>query len=89
MDITLFNEPGQPPWVPREVTLKGVSTGVLLKVRAVEVETGQLPPGAMGRVLVEAEPPTSEAVFLLEVKDAAGRGFTIPKVNLSSKESKR
>jgi uncharacterized protein (TIGR02268 family) len=96
VEVTLINdEPGRPPWAPREVTLKRVATGAPLKVRAVELEAARIPPGAKGRVFVEAEPPMGEeAVFTLEVRDAAGRGLTIDRVNLgevnlSEQESKR
>jgi len=88
--VTLFNPPGQPPWVPREVTLKSVKTGALLKPRAVELEAARLPPGAEGRVFLEAElPPSQDAVFTLELTDAAGRRLTLGTVDLSKKESKR
>jgi uncharacterized protein (TIGR02268 family) len=87
VDVTIVTTPGQPPWVPREVTLKGVPSQVALPLRSVERETVRLPSGAV-RVLVEAEPPKDEEeLFILELRDAAGRGLTISEVKSSAKES--
>ena len=85
---TLANAPGQPPWVPREVTLKS-ATGAPWKVLAVEWESARIAPGATGRVFVEAEPPTGDEGFVLELRDAMGRGIKLSVVKLSAKESKR
>jgi uncharacterized protein (TIGR02268 family) len=88
--VTLFNKPGQPPWVPRAVTLKSVKTGALLKPRAVELEAARLAPGATAGVFLEAElPPSEDAVFTLEIRDAEGRGLMLGTVDLSKMESKR
>lgn len=89
VDVTFGTTPGQPPWAPREVTLKGQRSGVALPPRSVEWVTAGLPPGAV-RMLLEAEPPKDETeLFTLEVRGAAGRGLTIPDVELSDKETKR
>jgi uncharacterized protein (TIGR02268 family) len=92
LDVRIVNKPGQPPWGPREVTLKSMNSEESLTVRSVELETAVLAPGAMGRVLVEVAPPKQtmgEEEFVLEVRDAAGRGLTMPEVKLSPRESKR
>jgi len=87
VDLTFFNEPGQPPWAPNAVSVRGKGREHL-KPRSVEPERPQLLPGARGRVLVELA-PTSAEMLRLEVRDAVGRGLTITGVNLSAKESKR
>jgi uncharacterized protein (TIGR02268 family) len=89
VDVEIRNESNQPPWVPSEVTIKGMKSGVLLTVRAVEMEPAQIPLGEVGRVFVEVDPPSTGELFALELRDAAGRGITIPDVNLSTQESKR
>lgn len=90
VDVMISNESNGHPWDPSEVTIKGMESGVLLTVRAVEMEPAQISPGAVGRVFVEIEPPTNAGEpFVLELKDATGSGITIPGVNLSAQESKR
>jgi uncharacterized protein (TIGR02268 family) len=85
---TFANAPGHPPWVPREVTLKS-RTGAPWKARAVEWEPARIAPGTTGQVFVEAERPKDQEEFVLELRDAMGRGITIPQVKLSKEESKR
>ncbi len=88
VEVEISNESNQPPWVPSEVTIKGMKSGVLLTVRAVEMEPAQLPPGKVGHVFVEVGPSSTGELFALELRDEAGRGITIPDVNLSTQEDK-
>jgi len=88
VDVTLFNEPGQPPWAPNAVSVQLKMDKKHLKPRTVELERPQLLPGARGRVLVELAPPKLTGEFRLELKDASGRGLTIHKLKLSERESK-
>ena len=87
--VEIRNESNQPPWVPREAVLKGQKSGVLLTVRSVEMDAEQIAPGEKGHVFVEMEPPTNAGEpFVLELRDAAGLGITIPWVDLSMQEKK-
>lgn len=88
VDMKIRNAPDQPPWVPSEVTLKGMKSSVPLTVRAVELDAAQIAPGEVGRLFVEIELPSSGELFVLELRDAAGRGITIPEVDLSPQERK-
>jgi hypothetical protein len=88
LDVSLTGQSGQPPWTPREVTLKGMQSGAPVELRSVELVPAKLQPGAKGRLFVEAVPPTSEEEFILEVRDGEGRGFTIERLDLSMTESK-
>lgn len=88
LDVEIRSEFNQ-PWVPREATLKGMKSGVSVTVRAVEMEPAQIGPGEVRRVFVETDPPAHGEPFVLELSDAAGRGITIPGVDLSAQESKR
>jgi uncharacterized protein (TIGR02268 family) len=89
VDVRISNKSGQPPWVPREATLRGMTSGVLLTARAVEMDAAQIGPGEDGRVFVEMEPPGFGEQFVLELRDSAGRSITVPKVDLSAQENKR
>jgi hypothetical protein len=82
-------ESNEHPWGPGEVTIKGMKSGVLLKVRAVEVAPARFSPGEVGHVFVEVEPPTNASEqFVLELRDAE-RGITIPEVDLSMQADKQ
>jgi uncharacterized protein (TIGR02268 family) len=89
LDVVIENEAGQPPWVPREVTLKGTESGVPVTVLAVEMDAAQIAPGERRHVFVEVEPPGVGEEFTLELRDEAGRGVTIPEVSLSEKKGER
>jgi uncharacterized protein (TIGR02268 family) len=87
--LKIRNESKEHPWAPREVTLRGVKSGVLLMIRAVEVEPARIAPGEVGRVFVEIEPPRTDETFVLELGERA-RNFKVPNVDFSSrKENKR
>jgi uncharacterized protein (TIGR02268 family) len=89
VEVMISNKSNGHPWVPSEVTIKGMKSGVLLTVRAVEMEPAQTSPGEVWRVFVETEPPTNAGEpFVLELRDAAGPGITIGGVDLSTQENK-
>jgi uncharacterized protein (TIGR02268 family) len=86
--LMISNDSDQPMWVPQEATLKGMKTGALVK-GTVEMEPAQIGPGEAEWVFVEIEPPNARESFVLELRDAAGRGITIPNVLLAGPENKK
>ena len=90
VDVAIKNESNGQPWVPSEVAIKGMKSGVQVAVRAVEMDAAQIGPGEVGHVFVQVDPPTNAGEsFTLQLKDAAGIGITIPEVDLSTQESKQ
>ena len=88
VDMKIKNESNEHPWVPREAFLKGMRSGAVLS-GAVEMDGAQIAPSEVGHVFVEVEPPSNDEPFVLELRDAAGRGITIPKLNVSAQESEK
>jgi uncharacterized protein (TIGR02268 family) len=83
--VQIHNTSNEHPWRPREVSLKGMRSGVRLTVRAVEMEPARLAPGARGRVFVELDPPHAAEPFVLELGDG-GHTLKIPEVNFSARK---
>lgn len=69
---------GQGPWVPRSVTVTCKKTRAEVKVRTVAVRSQGAEPGVV-QVAVDTElpPPTVGPRFLLELRGADGRVFTL------------
>jgi uncharacterized protein (TIGR02268 family) len=91
VEVEIINASGQ-PWAPRVATLKS-RDGKPVTVRLMTPEVEEIPPGARGRVWVEAgDPPASVGVFfILEVSGADGRSVHVGNVELAprSEEGKR
>ncbi|MDY7229755.1 DUF2381 family protein [Hyalangium rubrum] len=87
VDLQIRNAPDQTPWVPSEVTIKSMQSGVPLTVRAVEMDAAHIASGEVGRLFVEIAPPDAGEPFVMELRDATGRGISIPEVRFRAKES--
>lgn len=88
VDVMISNESNEHPWVPSEVTIKGMKSGVSVK-GTVEIDAAQIASGEARHVFVEVDPSATREPFTLELRDSAGRGIAIPLVDLSAQESKR
>jgi len=83
LKVKVLNAPGQPPWSPREATLRGQRSGAQVHVRTVEAEPAVIAPGGEGEVFVECDVPKSDGeVFTLELRDA-GRSLTLAEVEIA------
>ena len=88
VDVEIRNTSNEHPWLPREVSLKGMRSGVRLTVRAVEMEPARLAPGERGRVFVELDPPHAAEPFVLELGDGV-RNLKIPQVSFGAQKEDR
>jgi uncharacterized protein (TIGR02268 family) len=82
-DLLIRNQPGRPPWIPRDVMLRGKGDAVL-RGRVVTKAKGAVAPGDMVRVLAvfKEPPPSAGLVVALEVLGDDGRSFVHPRVSL-------
>jgi hypothetical protein len=82
-DLWIRNQPGRPPWTPRDVVLRGKGDAVL-RGRVVTTAKGAVAPGDTVRVLAmfKEPPPSAGLVVALEVLGDDGRSFVIPRVSL-------
>ncbi|ABF90476.1 hypothetical protein MXAN_1232 [Myxococcus xanthus DK 1622] len=89
VDADIRNEAGHSPWTPRVATLTG-RVGLPLKARIVQVDSGAIPAGGYGRVLIATETSQLSAspVFTLEIV-GDGRTLTLPNVRLPKAASAR
>jgi uncharacterized protein (TIGR02268 family) len=82
-DLWIRNQPGRPPWIPRDVVLRGKGDAVL-SGRVVTKAKGAVAPGDTVRVLAvfKEPPPSAGLVVALEVLGDDGRRLVIPRVTL-------